>query len=482
MARRTTPIQIGIARACALLAICTAGLLGGCTRAPADGKVRITYWEKWTGAEAAALQATVDAFNRSQERIHVDMLTISGVDRKTILATAGGDPPDVAGIWDFNIVSWSDRNALMPLDDFIRAEGLSPEEFLDRYEDGYAAMCHYGGQVLAIPSAPSATALHWNKTLFREAGLDPEKPPRTIEELLEFSKRLTKRDPRTGALEQVGFLPQDPGWWYWGFQAWFGGRFVDENDAIAFGADPRNLEAFKWVEGYTDLYGVEELKIFASGFGLFGSPQYPFFAGKTAMVYQGVWLNNYMRQFAPGLDYGVCAWPAVRPGDEPFTVLGADMLAIPRGARHPKEAWEFLKYVASSNPSARTRDELLGIEFLCYEQEKNSPLRVWSPFFAERHPHPYIAEFRELARLPRATGIPMMGIWQEYAREINIATDRVRLKQARPEEVMPYVQERVERSWQRHRHGVELQKRAGGFDVSEATPAATGPSGADPGG
>src|SRR4051812_7736169 len=83
-----------------------------------DGKVHVTYWEKWTGAEAAAMQAVVDQFNQSQNRIVVDFLSMSAVDRKTIVATAGGDPPDVAGLWLNNVYSLADRDALTPLEDF----------------------------------------------------------------------------------------------------------------------------------------------------------------------------------------------------------------------------------------------------------------------------------------------------------------------------------------------------------------------------
>lgn len=74
-------------------------LLGGCERPPVDGRIHITYWEKWTGAEAAAMQASVDAFNQSQDRIFVEFLSVGGgIDRKVLLATAGGDPPDIAGV------------------------------------------------------------------------------------------------------------------------------------------------------------------------------------------------------------------------------------------------------------------------------------------------------------------------------------------------------------------------------------------------
>jgi ABC-type glycerol-3-phosphate transport system substrate-binding protein len=420
--------------------------------------VRVSYWEKWTGAEASAMQATVDAFNASQDRIFVEFSSVSGIDRKTVLATAGGDPPDIAGVWVQQLASWADLDAILPLDEFIEADGHSVAEFLGRYEPSYAEMTSYRGRVYALYATPASTALHWNKSSFREAGLDPERPPRTLRELREFSQKLTKRDSKTGALTQVGFLPQDPGWWPWAFPAYFGGALIDATGNIVYDRLPENLESMRWVASYSELYGVDALKLFASGFGQFGSPQYPFFAGRTALVFQGVWFHDYLRQYAPNLDYGVAPWPAARADETaPFTMIEGDMLVIPRGAKHAREAWRFLEFANSHNPSARSREELSGIELTCFLQQKNSPLAHWSPYFAEHHPHPYIGVFREVARSARAYHVPFMGVWQEYQREINNAFDRVRLLESSPETAMHYVEQRVSASWTEHRARMRLR-------------------------
>jgi multiple sugar transport system substrate-binding protein len=427
-------------------------LLAGCQRPPPE-RVRITYWEKWSGFEAEAMEKVVDAFNRSQYKITVEYLSVSNVDRKTLVATAGGDPPDVGGVWLYNVFSFADRNALTPLDDFIRAEGYTVEQWLDRYAPIYASMCQYRGRVWALPSTPSTTALHWNKTLFREAGLDPDRPPRTVEELDAMSDKLVKRDPKTGEIIQLGFLPQEPGWFAWAFPKWFGGDYI-VNDEIVIGKLPANLEAYRWTEGYTRRYGLEAIKSFTAGFGNFASPQNAFMAGKVAMVFQGVWLNNYLKQFAPGMDYGVAPFPATKPGLENFTVADSDILVIPRGAKHPREAWEFIKFVSSINPQASRFEELTGMELLCYLQQKNSPLRQWSPFFEKQHPHPHIALFRQLAESPNATHIPKIGIWQEYGRELANVFEAARLQTEPVEEALAFCQQRVSQSWNWHRRGL----------------------------
>jgi ABC-type glycerol-3-phosphate transport system substrate-binding protein len=200
---------------------------GRADTASADGKIHVQYWEKWTSFEEQAMQAAIDAFNRSQDRIVIDYLPISQIDRKVIVATAGGDPPDVAGVWAYNIPAFADAEALEPLDGFIRRDGQTKEQWLARYYPIFAHLCQHGGHVYGGISTPATIALYWNKTLFREAGLDPDRPPRTLAEFDDDCRRLTRRDLRTGALLQLGFLPQEPGWWPWIFCLWMGGELFD---------------------------------------------------------------------------------------------------------------------------------------------------------------------------------------------------------------------------------------------------------------
>src|SRR4051794_30205105 len=154
--------------------------------APADGKVHIRYWEKWTGFEEDAMRKVVDTFNQRSDRVHVEYLAVSQVNQKMLLATAGGHPPDVAGVWDYDLVTFADDNARRPLHDYCRRSDLGAKDYLKAYWD----RCQHRGHTYAMPTTPAAVALHWNRKLFREAGLDPDRPPRTIEELDTMSDKL----------------------------------------------------------------------------------------------------------------------------------------------------------------------------------------------------------------------------------------------------------------------------------------------------
>ncbi len=448
-------------------------LIGACgpiLANPPDGKIHLSYWEKWSGEEENAMQQVVDQFNHSQDRIVIDFLSVGDIEQKTLLAIAGGDPPDIAGIYVGNITLFADRDALVPLDNFIRADGTTPEQFLSRYAPAYAGMGSYEGKTWAVPSTPTTHAFYWNKDLFRAAGLDPEKPPRTLAELDAMSEKLTVRDA-VGHLKQVGFLPQTAYNMSWAGPLWFGGQIFDGKN-ITIGTNPINLKAYQWMAHYSQEYGVDNIRRLASSFGSLASPDDPFMSGQVAIIIDGSWRYNYIQQFAPGMNYGVAPWPEAQPGITDFTVAESDMLVIPRGAKHPREAWEFLKYLSSPNLSAQRFEDLRGMELLCYLQKKPSALEQWSPFFASHHPNPDIQVFRQLAESRHAVHVPEMGISEEYQRELSTAFDEVRLGLESPEEALQQCQARMQDSWVWHQESLALRKKP----IAQTQPPPTPPS------
>ena len=130
-------ISPATARRCAWLACCALALqLAGCGRseAPGDGqRLVIRYWEKWTGFEAEAMHRIVNDFNSSQDRIWVEMSSVSQIDRKFMLATAGGVPPDIAGIWAVSLPVYAENNALTPLDKLAAKAGVRRGDYIDAY-------------------------------------------------------------------------------------------------------------------------------------------------------------------------------------------------------------------------------------------------------------------------------------------------------------------------------------------------------------
>ena len=385
-----------------LLAVAGAACSGGKTKD--RGPVVIEYWEKWTDFEREAMARVVEDFNRSQDKIRVRFLSVSRVDQKMMLATAGGVPPDVAGLWDINLPSYAENNALMPLDQLAREAGLREED----YNPVFWRLCRYRDHCWALPSTPSVVALHWNKKMFRQAGLDPERPPRTLAELESFNERLTRKNP-DGSLAQIGHMPQEPGWWMVDFPSWFGGPSWDGGDRLLLQALP-NRDFFRWLESYPTRFGGPALFQLRGAFGNFASPDNPFFTGKVAMVLQGVWMDNFIRKFAPpDFSYGVAPFPETTDHPQaPLTIAQTDVLVIPAGARHPREAMEFIAFV--QRPAT--------MEALCTAQRKLSPLARVSENFLFHHPHPYVREFQRLSKSPRAQPTLRLPTMKEFSNDL----------------------------------------------------------------
>ena len=136
---------------------------GGCYRAaPDDGRIHLRYWDKWDGFEGDAMRAVVKAFNASQDRIAVHYTPVGVIDRKLLAATSGGDPPDVAGLWENNVTPFAEQGAITPLDELMQRDGIPREHWIPVYR----RICTHQGIMWAVPTTPYTTGLHYNIALF----------------------------------------------------------------------------------------------------------------------------------------------------------------------------------------------------------------------------------------------------------------------------------------------------------------------------
>src|SRR3954469_14950699 len=155
------------------VAVFIAGSKTGSTTLP-PGVTKIQYWEKWTGNEGRQMQLIVDQFNATvgkQKKIYVEYTSMSEVDRKALVATAAGVPPDVAGLWQAQLVQFASMDALEPLDDYARSHGITA----DYYKPAYWKACNYNGHLWCLISTPAAVVLHYNKEVFQQHAVELRK-------------------------------------------------------------------------------------------------------------------------------------------------------------------------------------------------------------------------------------------------------------------------------------------------------------------
>jgi len=224
-----------------------------------------------------------------------------------------------------------------------------------------------------------------------------------------------ERESKDFEIVRLGFSPKVPGWYMELFGYWFEGELWDGESRITAGSEA-NVEAYEWFAGYARRYGRKNLDKFGASYGNTASPQDAFLSGQVAMVQQGVWMHNFIDRFSPNMRWGAAALPAsVEHTDGPVALIESDVLVVPRGAKHPDEAFAFIRYVNSQKV----------MEKLTLGQRKFSPLSEVSDDYVARHPNPAIQVFMDLAASPNAFWVPRTPIWTEYSAELRVATDRI---------------------------------------------------------
>ena len=372
-------------------------------------RVVLNYWEKWTGTEAQAMQRVVDAFNESQDRIHVNALTMSSIDEKAMLAIAGGAPPDVLGLWSFNLPFYAQAQAILPLE--------LPGITADTYAPAVRPLVFDGDRQLAGVNTCSSVALYVNLAHLEEAGMDLEGggPPRTLEQFDAMIEPLTVYDQQ-GNVQRAGFLHMDPGWWHWCWPGYFGGQLYDVETDTATLDSPENIAAFTWFQQGQRRYGLDQLRRFQSAPTDNPSPYRNFLTGRLAMTIQGPWLARVIAEGAPDLKW--VAWPLPGPAGEPDAPVGpieCDILVVPKGAPHPEEAMEFIAFTQ--------RQDM--VELVSSLHAKPSPLMEVSDAFYRSHPNTSIAAHEAILHSANGYGMPRLATWPEFVSSLNAGVDRI---------------------------------------------------------
>ena len=163
---------------------CPRGLLEGRT-AP----VEIIFWHSMTAANAETLTKLVEQFNAAQGSVQVRAVfqgTYTEARTKYLAALRGGGLPDLVQLEDTTTRLMIDSGSVAAAQDCIDAEAYSLDDYLERV----IAYWTVEGRLWAMPFNVSAPLLFYNSTAFQKAGLDPNRPPMTLEDVRTSSRAI----------------------------------------------------------------------------------------------------------------------------------------------------------------------------------------------------------------------------------------------------------------------------------------------------
>ncbi len=416
--------------------LCLTASLTGCGRAQASRKdiIELSIWSMWSGPEEQNFLRVLRRYEELHPNIHIKNLGAVSDDTKTIRALVAGVPPDLCTLSDASYLGPLARNqAVLSMDKMFQESGLKSADFVPSSLN----LCRYKNKLYGLPFLIDDEAMLWNKQAFREAGLDPDRPPKTLEELAEYAVKLTKRDSE-GKITRLGLRPPPD---YWVLMALFGGRLIDPVTGKITPDDPGNAAGLKWYKGVVDrVGGFSEVNAFASGFGRDASASNPFYTGKVAIMFNGEWNPYWISRYAPQLDYGVAPIPAPAacPQNAGTTWLGGNVFCIPTESRHPKEAWDFLVWAQTEEAQVMFAKDMNNVPNQL-SAIRSPKLRTGPPFRAK------YSIYLDLADGPKAKFFPALPATNLYSSQMITSVDKIMLGDLTAENALAGVRVRVQK-------------------------------------
>lgn len=193
--------------------------------AAATSPVNITFWHGLSGPLGDELQKLADVYNATQSKVKVSL--IEGTYEETIdkyLQSGQSSRPDLVQMPEYMVQTMVDTQSNVPVEACMKASGFDTSAFLPTALDAYATQ----GVQWSMPFNISNPVLFYNKKMFAAAGLDPEKPPVSLDDLRADSQAIvTSGAAKYGLALDSGF--DSGGGWY--IEQWFAkaGEFYADN-------------------------------------------------------------------------------------------------------------------------------------------------------------------------------------------------------------------------------------------------------------
>jgi sn-glycerol 3-phosphate transport system substrate-binding protein len=265
---------------------------------------------------------------------------------KALTAVKSGEPPVMSILLSTDMYTLIDEDAIVPFDGMVKTP--DDQAWLKSFYPAFMENSQTGGKTWGIPFQRSTIVLYWNKEMFKEAGLDPNRPPASWKETIDYGQKLTKRDA-SGKVTQWGVQIPSSGFPYWLFQALAiqnGVNLMNAAGTETYYDKPEVVEALQY---WVDL--SRKHKIHPEGIVEWGTTPKDFFEKKMAMMWTTTGNLTNVRTNAK-FDFGVAMLPAGKVRGSP-TGGGNFYIFAKSTAAQKDAAFKFIRWVTTPQRAAQ---------------------------------------------------------------------------------------------------------------------------------
>jgi len=305
---------------------------------PAASAADLSMWVRASGANAA--QHLVDLWNTGHpDKINLTVIPDNQVVSKLAISVQSGDVPDVIS---FDLI-------YMP--DFMRSgfltdvtDALKADPNFTKVAPAFTNLATYKDKIYGTGFTPDVSILIYNKGLFKQAGLDPSKPPSSLQEIHDDAKKIHALGPDiygyyfSGACPGCNIFTTSP------MMVASGAKMLPAKagDEPLDGTGIKEvLQLFRdmWTEGLIPKSAQAD-----NGANFFAT----FKTGKIGIQGAGGFAISDLKKDVPNLDFGVAFLPGIKEG-QASAFVGGDVVAIPKGSKHADIAIQFIKWELSDD-------------------------------------------------------------------------------------------------------------------------------------
>jgi sn-glycerol 3-phosphate transport system substrate-binding protein len=326
-----------------------AAVVAGAALAQAPVEVSFFYPVAVSGPITKTVDGLAADFEKENPGIKVKPIytgTYQDSITKALTAVKGGEPPVTSILLSTDMYSLIDEDAIVPFDELVKTP--DDQAWLRSFYPAFMENSQTGGKTWGIPFQRSTIVLYYNKEMFKEAGLDPNRPPANWREQVEYAQKLTKRDA-SGKVTQWGMQIPSSGFPYWLFQALAiqaGTNLMNSAGTQTYYDRPEVIEGLTY---WVDL--VKKYKVHPEGIVEWGTTPKDFFERKVAMIWTTTGNLTNVRTNAK-FDFGVAMLPAGKQRGSPTG--GGNFYLFKKSTPAQRDAaMKFIKWVTTPQRAAQ---------------------------------------------------------------------------------------------------------------------------------